>query len=109
GLLTRRGALEEARRTLAAGLADAEAAGLDAGALRARLGRLLVTAGRFAEALAIVEPALAARAQAGAPRALALETALLASAYLGDLERARAHLAAPGAGVAGTRPGYLPA
>jgi transcriptional regulator with GAF, ATPase, and Fis domain len=105
-LLTRRGELEEARRTLASGLAEAEAAGIDAGGLRARLGRLLVTGGRFAEAQAIVEPALGASGGSGSP-ALALETALLASAYLGDLTSARVHLAALGDGVGETRRAYL--
>ncbi len=61
-LLARRGDLEGARRALERGLAASEAAGLAAAGLRARLGRLLVTAGRFAEALAIVEPSLAATA-----------------------------------------------
>ena len=108
-LLARRGDLEGAQRALARGLAGSEAAGLSVAGLRARLGRLLVTAGRFAEALAIVEPTLAAgRAAAGdAVAALALETALLASAYLGDLVRARAHLAALGADVGEARRAYL--
>jgi transcriptional regulator with GAF, ATPase, and Fis domain/Tfp pilus assembly protein PilF len=109
-LLARRGDLEGAGRALARGLAESEAAGLSAAGLRARLGRLLVTAGKFAEALAIVEPTLVA-GPATVPRdaveALALETALLASAYLGDLGAARAHLAELGAAVGETRQAYL--
>ena len=93
-LLTRRGDLAGARGVLERGLAESEAAGQPAPGLRARLGRLLVTAGRFAEALAIVEPTLAAGAGGEMVRGLATETALLASAYLGDLAAARGRLAA---------------
>jgi len=109
-LLARRGDLDGARRALERGLAESEAGGLSAAGLRARLGRLLVTAGRFAEALAIVEPALAGASSSAAEDAvlpLARETALLASAYLGDLSRAREHLAALGHGVGETRRAYL--
>ena len=116
-LLARRGDLEGARRALERGLAESEAAGLPAAALRARLGRLLVTAGRFAEALAIVEPALAQAAAAttatpaGATEkavlALAGETAFLGNAYLGDFGRARELLVAFGDGVGETRRAYL--
>ena len=110
-LLARRGDLDSARRALERGLAESEAAGLSAARLlRARLGRLLVTAGRFAEALAIVEPALAAASSAvdaDAALALARETALLASAYLGEHARARELLAALGNGVGETRRAYL--
>ncbi|HEY4392973.1 MAG TPA: sigma 54-interacting transcriptional regulator [Polyangia bacterium] len=94
-LLGRRGDGAGARAVLELGLAEAEAAGLTAAGLRARLGRLLVSAGQFAEALAIVGPALPADGS-GAPEArsaaLALETAFLASAYLGDFPRARYRL-----------------
>ncbi len=109
-LLARRGDLDGARVALERGLAESEAAGLSAAGLRARLGRLLVTAGRFAEALAIVEPALAAASSAvaaDAAIALARETALLASAYLGKHARARELLAALGNGVGETRRAYL--
>jgi serine/threonine-protein kinase PknK len=61
--------------------------------LRARLARLLVTSGRFADALAQLAPLLGTR---GAPRAhpaaLALEAAVLAHGYLGEPESARAWL-----------------
>jgi serine/threonine-protein kinase PknK len=106
-LLTRRGDLDGARRALERGLAESEAAGLVTAGLRARLGRLLVTAGRFTEALAIVEPALAAADSPSAARALAMETALLGSAYLGDLAGARERLAALGSDLGETRRAYL--
>ena len=109
-LLARRGDLDGARRALETGLAESEAAGLSAAGLRARLGRLLVTAGRFAEALAIVEPALAGASPAvaeDAAIALARETALLACAYLGEHVRARELLATLGEGVGETRRAYL--
>jgi serine/threonine-protein kinase PknK len=109
-LLARRGDLDSARQALGRGLAESEAAGLPAAGLRARLGRLLVTAGRFSEALAIVEPALAAASSAvagDAPIALARETALLAWAYLGEHFRARDLLTALGNGVGETRRAYL--
>ena len=110
-LLARRGDLDGARRALERGLAGSEAAGPSAAGLRARLGRLLVTAGRFDEALAIVEPALAAAASsavaADAAIALARETALLACAYLGEPLRARELLASLGDGVGETRRAYL--
>jgi len=95
-LLARRGDLEGARLTLERGLAKSAAAGLTAVGLRARLGRLLVTAGRFSESLAIVEPLLGDPvliATESAARALCLESALLAGAYLGELPRARQRLA----------------
>ena len=124
-LLGRRGDLEGARRALERGLEESEAARLPAAALRARLGRLLVTAGRFAEALELVEPVLAQAATATATPAaatampaaatatedavltLATETALLASAYLGDFSRARELLASLGNGVGASRRAYL--
>ncbi|HLK88826.1 MAG TPA: sigma 54-interacting transcriptional regulator [Polyangia bacterium] len=110
-LLARRGDLAGAREALTRGLAESEAAGLPTAALRARLGRLLVTAGRFTEALATVEPTLAAGQGTGTPgeavAALALETALLASAYLGDLARARRHLGELSGGASETRRAYL--
>ncbi len=115
-LLGRRGDLEGARRVLEQGLGESEAAGLPAAALRARLGRLLVTVGRFGEALEIVEPALTQAASATAMPAtaatdaviaLATETALLASAYLGDFSRARELLASLEGGVGESRWAYL--
>ena len=104
-LLARRGDLDGARRALEAGLAESEAAAIAAPALRARLGRLLVTAGRFRDVLAVVDPLLTeASAEGGA---LALEAALLTSAYLGDLPRARSWLAALGPRAGRTRTAYL--
>jgi len=64
--------------------------------LRARLARLLVTSGRFRDALDTVDPLLAEAAASAPPavRAVAGETAVLAFAYLGQAERARDALAA---------------
>jgi len=99
-LRARRGDVEGARTTLERGLAESAAAGLPAVDLRARLARLLITAGRFREALAIVDPLLEdgtfVDTHAGAG-ALCVESALLADAYLGDLPRARQRLAQLGA------------
>jgi tetratricopeptide (TPR) repeat protein len=110
-LLGRRGDAAGARAVLERGLAEAEGTGLLAPSLRARLGRLLVSAGRFAEALAIVDPALPAGESGVSERrtaALAVETALLASAYLGDLPQARARLTELGRRALGeTRLAYL--
>ena len=109
-LLARRGDLDGARQALERGLTESEAAGLPAAGLRARLGRLLVTCGRFAEALAMVEPALTAAWSPGAGdavSALARETALLACAYLGDRSRAQELLSALGNAVGETRRAYL--
>ncbi len=84
------GDLEGARRTLEQALATAtDGAGAE---LRARLGRLLVTMGRYSEALAVVEPTTP-QTQAAPLRAVSLETAVLALAYIGDAERARQRLA----------------
>ncbi len=117
-LLARRGDSSGARAALERGLAEAEGAGLAAAGLRARLGRLLVSAGKFGEALAIVEPSLAivepsladgaGSGAGGRTSALAVETALLASAYLGDLPQARARLGELArCAVAETRLAYL--
>ena len=73
--------------------------------LRARLGRVLVTAARFQDALAVLEPLLAdAGAAATAAPALAVEAATLALAYQGDVAAARATLATAEA-AAGLAPG----
>jgi transcriptional regulator with GAF, ATPase, and Fis domain/tetratricopeptide (TPR) repeat protein len=111
-LRARRGDLDGARLTLERGLAESAGAGVPAVGLRARLGRLLVTAGRFRESLAIVEPLiddLALVATQSAARALCVESALLAGAYLGELPRARQRLAelAEMSGAPETRLAYL--
>jgi len=98
-LRARRGDTEGARVALERGLADADAAqGEGAVELRARLGRLLVTSGRFRDALAIVAPLVsgdgAAVPASAAARAVSLEAAVLAHAYLGQPEPARHVLAA---------------
>jgi len=94
-LRARRGDTEGARVALERGLA-AGAAGVPAMELRARLARLLVTSGRFRDALDTVDPLLAEAAASAPPavRAVAGETAVLAFAYLGQAERARDALAA---------------
>ncbi len=104
-LRTRRGDLPGAREALARGLAE----GGDA-TLRARLGRLLVTAGRFREALETVAPLLgdgAAGDAASAP--LVAETVVLALAYAGDGAAARSRLAelAASGRLDEARSGYL--
>jgi transcriptional regulator with GAF, ATPase, and Fis domain/tRNA A-37 threonylcarbamoyl transferase component Bud32/tetratricopeptide (TPR) repeat protein len=84
-LRARQGDLAGARAALEAALVRDGAEGEPAlGELRTRLGRLLVTMGRFDQALAVVGPALARGGTA-----LAIETALLARAYSGDLAGAR--------------------
>jgi len=89
-LRARRGDLDGARLTLEQALATAtDTTGAE---LRARLGRLLVTMGRYSEALAVVEP-VTPQTQAAPLRAVSLETAVLALAYVGDAERARQRLA----------------
>ncbi len=91
-LLARRGDLVAARETLAEALArDPGDATPAMGELRARLARLDVSAGRFAAALDVVAPALAAGGSE-----LAMEAALLARAYSGDRAGARALLASLG-------------
>jgi transcriptional regulator with GAF, ATPase, and Fis domain len=87
-LLTRQGDLGAARAVLEQGLAGSAGSAPDAEAgLRARLGRLLVTGGRFRDALEVLEPLLGG---VGMADPLALEGAILAHAYQGELERARA-------------------
>ncbi len=79
-LLARRGDLAAAQATLAEALAQHQGDETPAtGELRARLARLEVSAGRFAAALEVVAPALAAGGSE-----LAMEAALLARAYSGD-------------------------
>jgi transcriptional regulator with GAF, ATPase, and Fis domain len=91
-LRARRGDTEGARAALEHGLAEGR--GAAAQELRARLGRLLVTSGRFRDALDTVEPLAAADDVPPAVRAVAGETTVLAFAYLGQAERARDALAA---------------
>ncbi len=85
-LLGRRGDPEAARCILEEALpgisADEEATLL----LRSRLARVLVTSGRFAEALTVAEPAMAVRSRTAMA---ARESAVLALAYSGRLEEAR--------------------
>jgi transcriptional regulator with GAF, ATPase, and Fis domain len=100
-LLARTGDLRTAAAELEQALARAaardaaSAGGPDATApVRARLGRLLVTMGRFGDALERLEPVLGplAAPAADAP-ADAVEAAILARAYQGELGPARALLA----------------
>jgi transcriptional regulator with GAF, ATPase, and Fis domain len=94
-LLSRRGDLVAAQRTLTDALAEHQGDETPAtGELRARLARLEVSAGRFAAALEVVAPALAAGGSE-----LAVEAALLARAYSGDRGGARALLASLGRGT----------
>ena len=85
-LLGRRGDPEAARRILEKALLAMPHGGEGASLLRARLARILVASGRFAEAFAAAEPALGERSAAGLA---ARESALLALAYTGKLEAAR--------------------
>ena len=85
-LLGRRGDPEAARRLLETALLAMPFGGDDTALLRARLARVLIASGRFAEALAAAEPALGASSAAGVA---ARESALLALAYTGKLEAAR--------------------
>jgi hypothetical protein len=102
-LLARRGDLAGARATLERGLAAAPAAR----ALRARLGRLLVTAGRHAEALATVDSLLEEGAPRDAAGVLAGEAALLAHAYRGELDAANRRLETLRGALGETRGAYL--
>ena len=85
-LLGRRGDPEAARSILETALLGMAPDGEGAPLLRARLSRVLVTSGRFEEALAVAEPAFGARSVAGMA---ARESAVLALAYSGRLEMAR--------------------
>jgi transcriptional regulator with GAF, ATPase, and Fis domain len=92
-LRTRRGDITGACAALERGLARRDDA-----ALRARLGRLLVTTGRFHDALETIAPLLATGVDAGpldSPvLALVAETQVLALAYAGEGGEARTRLAA---------------
>jgi transcriptional regulator with GAF, ATPase, and Fis domain/tRNA A-37 threonylcarbamoyl transferase component Bud32 len=85
-LRVRAGDVAGAFEVLRAALTDAT--GSTAATLRARLGRLLVTSGRFRDALDAVAPL---EADAAAPP-LAFEAAILARAFLGETSAARAQL-----------------
>lgn len=85
-LLGRRGDPEAARGILEAALLGMAPDDEGALLLRARLARVLVTSGHFAEALAAAEPALASRSRSAMA---ARESAVLALAYSGKLEAAR--------------------
>ena len=103
-LFGRRGDSEAARGILEGALLgmapDEEGASL----LRARLARVLVTSGRFEEALAVAEPALAKRSM---PAMAARESAVLALAYSGRLEEARRILDSMTSDVRGTHDSSL--
>jgi transcriptional regulator with GAF, ATPase, and Fis domain/tetratricopeptide (TPR) repeat protein len=81
-LLGRRGDPEAAREIVEEALGRLEPGAEDSLLLRARLARMLVSSGRFAEAFAAVEPAI--HVQSGAGLA-ARESAVLALAYGGKL------------------------
>ncbi len=89
-VLGRRGEPEAAQRLLASALRELPAESEEALLLRARLARLLVASGRYADALATAEPALASGAAAGLA---AREAAVLAAAYAGRLPAAERMLA----------------
>jgi transcriptional regulator with GAF, ATPase, and Fis domain/predicted negative regulator of RcsB-dependent stress response len=85
-LLGRRGDPAAARALLEAALVELgshEGAGL----LRARLARILISSGAFAEALAVVEPIFGSSGDAGT---LAREVGVIALAYTGKVGQARA-------------------
>ena len=85
-LLGRRGDPEAARGILEAALLGMAPEDEGALLLRARLARVLVTSGHFAEALAAAEPALASRSRSAMA---ARESSVLALAYSGKLDAAR--------------------
>ncbi|HVR01516.1 MAG TPA: GAF domain-containing protein, partial [Polyangia bacterium] len=97
-LLARTGDLRGAVAELEGALevSGAEPEPVDTGPLRARLGRLLVTMGRFGDALARLEPLLGPpeTPRPDAP-AHAVEAAVLAHGYLGQIAAARALLDDP--------------
>ncbi len=86
-LMARAGDLEGARRTLEHAIADAAPRAVQEGTVlpRARLARVLVSMGRFAEAIAVAGPFIT-DPTAGS---VAIESVLLAHAYVGDLQTAR--------------------
>ena len=94
-LLARTGDLRPATAALEEAVSSPDAAASDdaAGPLRARLGRLLVTMGRFDDALAKLEPLLGPpEAPVADAPAIAVEAAILAHAYQGAAGPARALL-----------------
>jgi transcriptional regulator with GAF, ATPase, and Fis domain/tetratricopeptide (TPR) repeat protein len=100
-LLARTGDLRTAAATLEDALvaaprdADGQLKATETAALIARLGRLLVTTGRFDDALARLGPLLGPpAAHAADVPAHAVEAAILAHAYRGEREAARARLEA---------------
>ncbi len=103
-LLARRGDLQGARATLERALPGADGEG--ARTLRARLARMLVTGGRYAEALAVLAASLDPP-QGDAVGVLAGEAALLANAYQGDVAAASQQLDAIGPALGETRRAYL--
>jgi transcriptional regulator with GAF, ATPase, and Fis domain len=107
-LLARTGSARQAATSLEKALESADLGPAAASPLRARLARLLVGSGRFAEAIATIEPLRATRQAPAAALALAAESAALAHAYLGDAPAARASLEAPeGRALAPGRRAYL--
>ena len=93
-LLARTGELGTAAAELGAALSSADADARASAPLRARLGRLLVTMGRFDDALSALAPLLGPPAAPGAdPPAPAVEAAILAHGYRGETGAARALLA----------------
>jgi transcriptional regulator with GAF, ATPase, and Fis domain/tetratricopeptide (TPR) repeat protein len=85
-LLGRHGDPEAARTILETALLRLLPDGDDASLLRARLARILIASGRFADALVAAEPAFRAKSVAGVS---ARESAVLALAYSGKLEAAQ--------------------
>ena len=104
-LLVRRGDLQGARGVLERALCGADVAA--SRTLRARLARMLVTGGRYAEALAVLAPDIDGQPQRDAAGVLAGEAALLANAYRGDVAAASQQLAAVGPALGETRRAYL--
>ncbi|HEX3697445.1 MAG TPA: sigma 54-interacting transcriptional regulator [Polyangia bacterium] len=116
----RQGRMGDAIATLQSTLAAAAepaspSAAVTSDRLRTRLGRLLVSAGRYGEATLVLAPLLARDAD-GKDRddGAALETAVLARAYAGDLIEARAlhrrwaaKVARTGAGGPSSRADYV--
>ncbi len=84
-ILGRRGDPEAARSILEAALRGMAPESEGVPLLRARLARILVASGRYAEAFAVAEPAFHAHSGAGMA---ARESAVLALAYSGKLEAA---------------------
>jgi transcriptional regulator with GAF, ATPase, and Fis domain/tetratricopeptide (TPR) repeat protein len=89
-LLGRRGDPDAARRILDQAISQIPADSEDSLLLRARLARMLVSSGHFAEALAVAQPAMEARSGAGFA---ATESAILALAFAGRIADAGSLLA----------------